>query len=158
MKFIEYLEKWELETIKVNIGFLEAELSFNKSDKRAAWELYVELLTRITTQPLPNNLGIEKTALQSIYSLFGITREILRNNGRSCIQFSKIAIIILNQIIRPFTTKWHIKENNTLFADKNVCNEFRRDLEELRIKLLHYAGLLSDIAEVENLSEIEYNS
>ena len=46
---------------------MEVELSFQDSDKDAAWELYVELLTRIVTQPLPQEAGDEQTALNSIH-------------------------------------------------------------------------------------------
>ena len=73
------------------------------ADKDAAWELYVELLTRITTQALPVDQGTEETALASIHSLFKTTRDILKSHGRQCIAFSKVAVVVLNQVIRPFT-------------------------------------------------------
>ena len=43
----------------------------------------------------------------SVFALFGITREILRQKGRDCIEFTKVAVVVLNQIVRPFTAKWH---------------------------------------------------
>ena len=49
------------------------------------WELYIELLTRITTQALPAVEGDEQTALDSVYSLFRTTRKILRQRGRKTI-------------------------------------------------------------------------
>jgi len=45
-------------------------------------ELYVEPLTRIATQPLPDRDGDEKTALDSGHSLFGTTREIVHAGQR----------------------------------------------------------------------------
>jgi len=30
-----------------------------------------------------------------------------RDHQEDCIQFRKIAIVVLNQVIRPFTVKWH---------------------------------------------------
>jgi hypothetical protein len=39
-------------------------------DKNAAWELYIELLTRITTQPLAQTHGDEEMALKSIHTIF----------------------------------------------------------------------------------------
>ena len=68
----------------------DVELSFKKADQDAAWELYVEMLTRITTQALPAEVGDEKTALDSVYSLFRTTRKILRQRGRKTIEFSKV--------------------------------------------------------------------
>ena len=74
---------------------LATEVSFKDADKDAAWELYIEMLTRIVTQPLPSEAGDEKTALDSVYSLFSITRQILRQHGRQTINFSKVAVPVL---------------------------------------------------------------
>ncbi len=93
-----------------------------RSGKEAAWDLYVELLTRITTQPLPDEDGVEQTALDSIYALFGITRETLKAHGRSCIQFAKIAIVVLEQVVRPFTAKWPAKPKRCLLLLKSASN------------------------------------
>jgi hypothetical protein len=96
MKLKKWFENWGLTKLKVSIGFLETEWEPQEADRDAAWELYVEMLTRIVTQPLIDDDGDEKTALDSVHALFGITREILRRKGRDCIQFSKIAVIVLN--------------------------------------------------------------
>ena len=49
------------------------DLSFNDADRDAAWELYIELVTRITTQSLDEDDGDEKSALDSIYKIFSLT-------------------------------------------------------------------------------------
>ena len=49
MKRRDFLEKWGLSSLKINLGFLETEFEPKDPDRAAAWELYVELLTRITT-------------------------------------------------------------------------------------------------------------
>lgn len=155
MKLKEWLNKWSFEGLKINANFLEVELSFNDTDKKAAWEMYVELLTRITTQPLEDKSGDEKTALTSIFSLFKTTRDILKSNGSSCVQFTKIAIIILNQVIRPFTAKWHRKSLNGDFEISDDCKLFRKELQELQLELHNYTGMMSEIAGVENLTNLE---
>lgn len=65
-----WLKKWKMDSLKISIPYLEMEWKPKDSDKDAAWELYIELLTRITTQPLPFEHGDEKTALDSVYSPF----------------------------------------------------------------------------------------
>ncbi|NET35352.1 MAG: hypothetical protein F6K19_25565 [Cyanothece sp. SIO1E1] len=153
MKFSSWLSKWNLDSIKINAKIIEAELSFSEVDKKAAWELYIELLTRVTTQELGDSDGDEETALKSIHSLFTTTRTILKENGRGCTEFTKIAIPILNQVVRPFTAEWHrILINNQL---QNKAIEFRKDLSKLQVILKNYAKLLSDIAEVEDLTDLE---
>ena len=155
MKIKEWFNKWNFDSLKINAEFLEIELSFTDTDKIAAWEMYVELLTRITTQQLKDKSGDEQTALNSIFSLFGTTREILKSNGRTCVQFTKIAIIILNQIIRPFSAKWHKKSLEGAFNDPKECKKFRKELKKLQLNLNNYTGMLSEIASVENLTELE---
>lgn len=158
MKMIKWLEKWNLSSLKISAGFLEMELQFRDEDKAAAWELYVELLTRITTQPLAEHEGDEETALKSIHAIFGLTREIIKENGRGCIEFTKIAIVVLNQVIRPFTARWHRLAIAGAFADPARCREFREELEVLQQKLRDYTGLLADVAGVEDLTRLEMQS
>lgn len=155
MKLKSWLSKWNLESIKINAEFLELELNFTDTDKKAAWEMYVELLTRVTTQHLMPEEGDEKTALESIHSLFNTTREILKKYGSSCVEFTKISIIILNQVIRPFASKWHKKSLEGAFEKMEECLEFRAELKALQEKIRNYTKMLSDIAGVEDLTEME---
>lgn len=46
-----------------------------------AWELYIELITRVTVVELRPEEGLAREALTSLYSVFGSTREILRKYG-----------------------------------------------------------------------------
>lgn len=153
--FDQLFEKWHLKSIKLNVKFASMEFAPNDVDREAAWELYVELLTRITTQSLPLSDGDEKTALDSVYSIFPTTREILKRKGRQCVGFTKIAIPVLNQIVRPFTAKWHKLSLDNAFDDAKKCKDFREELEKLQILLKYYTSLLSEIAEVEDLSGFE---
>ena len=63
MKVKKLLENWDLTGLKLKLGFLETEWNPQVKDAEAAWELYVELLTRTATQPIPYEAGVEKTAL-----------------------------------------------------------------------------------------------
>ena len=67
----DFLEKWGLSGLKINLGFLQGEFKPNDPDRAAAWELYIELLTRVTTQYLAPEDGDEKTALDSVHNIFG---------------------------------------------------------------------------------------
>ncbi|MER0204754.1 MAG: hypothetical protein DU480_13105 [Nitrosomonas sp.] len=155
MKIKDLFEKWGLTGLRIKTPFLDLEWKPSDSDKAAAWNLYVELLTRITTQPLPDEDGVEQTALDSIHALFGITRKTLKDHGRDCIQFARIAVVVLNQIVRPFTAKWHRKSQQSAFASPEKCQQFRRELQALQTQLRNYTRLLAKLADVEDLSEIE---
>ena len=113
------------------------------------------MLTRITTQALPVEEGDEKTALKSVYSLFPTTREILRQRGRKTIEFSKVAVPVLNQVVRPFTARWHKESLAGAFDDEAKCKEFRDELKKLREMLQNYNRMLAEIAGVEDLTNLE---
>ena len=154
MKIEKLFENWDMKGLKLNLGFMETEWEPQVKDSEAAWEMYVELLTRIATQPLSDDSGLENSALTSVYSLFGITREILRRYGKDSIGFAKIAIIILNQVIRPFTARWHKLSEEGAFQDLEQCSLFRNELKELQVQLQNYMGMLAEIAGVEEISVI----
>lgn len=155
MKWSKWLENWDMTSLKIKAPFLEMEWEPAEADKCAAWELYIELLTRITTQRLTTGDGDEQTALDSVYSMFSTTRIIIKNNGRECIEFTKLAVVILNQKIRPFTAKWHKISVEQGFNEEKICVEFRDELSELQKTLRIYTQMLADMADVEDLSNIE---
>lgn len=152
--------KLSLEAIRRVFGkspedMTEAELNeLTDRNKEAAWAMYVQMLTRITTQPLPDEDGDEQTALDSVYSLFATTRDILTECGREAPEFSKLAVLILNQKIRPFTAKWHVPSIEGAFEDPEKCKEFRQDLEERRGILCGYMAALAALAGVEDITDI----
>lgn len=157
MKWRDFLEKWGLNSLKIKVGFLEGEFAPHDPDREAAWELYIELLTRVTTQYLLPEEGDEKAALESIYSLFPLTREILRSHGSGCGEFARLAIPVLNQIIRPFTAKWHRLSVAGAFNRKGKCEAFREDLSALQPVLRAYTTALAEMASVEDLTTLEQN-
>lgn len=150
-----FFKTFQLEKVKLNAAIAQVEISFVTADKDAAWELYVEMLTRIVTQPLPSKDGDDKTALDSVYSLFPTTREILHRRGRKTINFSKVAIPILNQVVRPFTAKWHRESLSGAFEDARKRTEFRKELCALQMDLRKYNRMLANIAEIEDLTDLE---
>ena len=155
MTLEELLSNFRLSKIRIGPKWLAMEISYQEEDQNAAWELYVEMLTRIVTQPLPAEAGDEKTALDSIYSLFPTTREILRRRGRKTIKFSRIAIPVLNQIVRPFTSKWHKESLSGAWSDTKKRDVFRKELKALQEDLSNYNRMLADIADVEDLTDLE---
>jgi len=155
MKWKKWLENWDMTSLKINVGFLEMDWTPSEPDKKAAWDLYIELLTRITTQGLGTEHGNESAALASVFSLFSTTREIIKDNGKDCIEFTKIAVVILNQKVRPFTAKWHKISVEGGFENSENCMEFRNELIELQRVLSIYTQMLADMAGVEDLTGLE---
>ncbi len=70
-------------------------------------------------------------------------------------EFTKVAIVVLNQIIRPFTAKWHKESTTGGFKDPDKCKLFRDELSQLQKELRIYTKMLADIASVEDLTTLE---
>ena len=87
----------------------------NDDERKAAWELYVELVTRIAVVPLSAGEGLLREALSSLYSLFGTTRNILRRYGPGVAEpkpdgqysLGVLAVAMLNYGLRPVLARWH---------------------------------------------------
>jgi len=168
-------KKMKLQSIKVGIDLkiFKAEGIWTPTEKEreAAWELYVELVTRISVVELKDKEGILREALNSLYSIFSITREILRKygpdvaipRGENEYSFGKLAIMILNYQLRPLLTKWHpllqeyeakrnpevsIKEHEDKW-ERNA--EMHSELNETRKVLIQYSNLLAKVANIEPL-------
>lgn len=155
MKWKEWLDRWSMSGLEFSPSILEAEWDPQDRDRNAAWDLYVELLTRVSTQYLSPDQGDEKAALESIRALFGLTRETLKTHGPNCQEFAKIAIVVLNQIIRPFAARWHKEFLAGAFDDEDNRRRFREDLIELQCQLRKYTKMLGHMAKVEDLTDLE---
>lgn len=146
-----------------NLGSLE--LENDEAQQRAAWSLYVELSTRIAMQPLGADEGILREALTSLYNIFNISRQALREAGPEIAQgpdtLGAIAIDVLNKGLRPFLVKWHpllkMHEENKPAGISSVehernwdrAKEMRADLERVRQQMIIYVKALGKIAGLE---------
>ena len=151
-------------TLKVGLPFNLGSLEFeaNEAEQRAAWSLYVELTTRIAVQTLDTHEGLLREALNSLYSLFGLTRQILRDAGPAVAHdpqsFGPVAIRVLNEGLRPFTSKWHplLKDHEEqrppgvppLEHEHNWerFSQMRQELAELQKQMRIYADVLAEIS------------
>lgn len=79
------------------------------------------MLARIVTRPLPDDTGDERAALKRAHALFPIIWETLRRRGRQTIQFSKAAMPVLNQAVRPFTAKRHARTRWSILQQGWPC-------------------------------------
>ena len=114
-------------------------------DRRAAHELLCELRTRIATQPLPYQYGVEARALESLFEIFQFARLAMKNNP-GCAHFSRITTTMLNVDLRPITAKWHRAYKSGVLDSRDGANDFRADLAEVRPRLAAFAAELQKLA------------
>ncbi|MFH9613205.1 hypothetical protein ACH4MM_05490 [Streptomyces pratensis] len=108
-----YQRTARLTEVKVTVPQL-SELTFtvNNDSRQVAWQMFVETVTRVSTQPLASDQGVVREALTSMYGLFATTRETLKASrpsapvpGGQTVEY--LAITMLNQALRPFLSHWH---------------------------------------------------
>lgn len=116
-------------------------------DSQAAWELYNELRTRITVQPLHYMHGDEETALTSVADLFPTSRGLIHKYGSNARQFATLTVFLLNHVVRPFTAEWHKRKLSGDLKNEDARHEFRGKLIELRPSLRQFTTMLGRIAE-----------
>lgn len=142
-----------------------SDLTFVVDDdaRLVAWRLYVEVSTRISTQPLASDEGLLREALNSLYSLFTTTRKLLKASrptareakGEQSVEH--FAISMLNNELRPFLSKWHPRLER--FEDANpdspeaaweFNDQCRTELARVSANTLQYAFAFARLAGVRN--------
>ncbi|MCA9062570.1 MAG: patatin-like phospholipase family protein [Planctomycetaceae bacterium] len=118
----------------------------SEEDVAFAWGIYVELRTRITTQPLHFLSGDETTALDSLHKLFQIIRDQAKAAGPAACVTTSLTNYILNTAIRPLTTRWHRKKLDGKLNPEDLRREFRSSLQQLQEKLRIYRQFLFTVA------------
>ena len=141
----------------------------DESEVRAAWELYVEMVTRTPLGDVSSQEGSLREALDSIYSLFDTTRGILRKYGhgvarpknRHKLSFGYLAVSMLNRVLHPLLTEWHPKlhawqRNNPHLHESEWegRGDFLNALDEIRVHLRQYSDLFAEVANVPELMEV----
>lgn len=154
-----------------NIGKISGTWKPDVEEQQAAWELYIELITRVSVAELQPDEGILREGLSSLYSIFTTTRDILRKYGPSVartkngsdVSFGSLAIHVLNLVLRPILSKWHPllldyehTRNSSVSAfeherrwDRAV--ELRKALNDVRLVLVDYTNILAQVADIPQL-------
>lgn len=152
-------DRVRVKKVKVNLplGIGDMELETDSREREAAWKLYVELMSRITIQPLWEGEGHAREALQSIYSTYQSGRDILKAAGpgehSGEYKLGEVGLRVMNERLRHFLSYWHprltaweaLPEPRPKWA---ADGEFRARLAELQERMEEYATALAQIAGV----------
>jgi hypothetical protein len=154
-----YNRSVQLTDIKVTIPQL-SELNFTvtRDSQQVAWKLFVESVTRISTQALPDHSGSLREAMTSLYGMFNITRETLKQaqpsrHAGDGPTVEHLAIALLNNELRPFLARWHPElgrwEKANPEGDERswpLNPECRADLATTQQRLVHYVLAFGKLA------------
>jgi hypothetical protein len=146
-------------SVGLPFGIGTADWETDESERRAAWALYVQLVTRVAVQD-PRD-GALRDALTSLHAIFDVTRTILVEAGPDIDgpfpSVASVAVTMLNDGLRPFLSKWHPALMQWESCRKDVspvehermwhrAEELRGELRELRGTLRLFADGLRKIA------------
>lgn len=125
----------------------QGEWNPNPREQAGAWDLLVELVTRITVVGLKEDEGRLDAALESYAAIFGAARGALQRHGRTVaaerrgeLSFATIVAQLLNRVIRPVTAWWHPRVAE---LDDAQAEKLRKTLAELSILLTEYAKVFA---------------
>lgn len=153
---------FRLRTLSLNLpfGLGGVEINVDQTVAHAAWDLYVEFATRVTVRPLAAGEGSARQAMDSLYTLFGVTREVLRGAGPGVADgpdaLGPVAIRVLNDGLRPFLTRWHPalaafeRAHPDGYADGDWPGraDFDAELAAVQRQVADYIGVLAEVAGV----------
>lgn len=115
------------------------------ADAAAAHQFLTELRTRISTQPLPYQHGVEAGALESLWKVFDQARDAIKDNP-GCRRFAERTTEVLNGVVRPLTAKWHRALVEGRLNGRDGADEFRGELQGVQRQLRAFAAELHELA------------
>lgn len=157
--------------LKTPLLDVEGTWEADEAQRQAAWEMYVELVTRVSVIELKGEEGLLRESFGSLHSLFDTTREILKRYGpgvakphkKGQLSFGYLAVAILNRVIRPVLATWHpllqAHESSRAPHVSPLDHErawrdyakLRAELDAMRKTLITFANILGDVCEVPSL-------
>lgn len=162
--------------VGLNLPFLQVSGTWepNDDERKAAWELHVELVTRISVVQLGAEEGLLSEALTSLYTFFPTTRDILRRYGPDVAEpkpsgqfnFGGLAVAMLNYALRPLLAQWHpalddwenrrpidrSRREHELAWER--ADELRAALDATRDVLTQYARLMANVCGIPDMLEV----
>ncbi len=155
-----------LEDVTITIPQLsELHFAVAPDTRLVAWRLFIEVTTRVSTQPLDAGEGNLREALTSLYNLFQAVRGSLKETRpvRAMVTGPKIeelGIAMLNIELRPFLSRWHPRlaewerdhdgESERNWEGNSQC---RAELAELQRRLGQYASGFATLAGLQAIGQ-----
>ena len=130
----------------------------SNAQRTVAWHIFVELKSRISSQPLAPGTGLIAQALSSLHQLFEVVRAELKtlspvpapDSPEASVE--AISLSMLNEVVRPFLASWQArlvdwekKNPNSSEGDWPENETCRAELEQTRSALV---GRISKLGEL----------
>lgn len=144
----------------------------DKMVRQTAYKIWVEINTRVIGVKVDLDKDIIRSIHESYYLFFTTTRQLIEdipaNNFKRTKELVFLVVSFLNDVMRPYLTKWGIKFNEWYDREKesqsvvapqdfqkrfNEYNELSQDLLALNNNVIYYSNALKRIAFKEKLTK-----
>lgn len=151
-----WLDQWGLNNVEPPVLDVSRTREFwspTSADRALAWDVYVELITRVAVNAVDEGSGNSRALLESIVRLFGVSRESMKRHGVKSANAAVLITSFLNKRIRDFTSRWHLDaeaiDEDAQAFDEGKRNAFRAEFANgPRSNLRLLAKSLSTVAGV----------
>ncbi|MEO0448266.1 MAG: hypothetical protein AAF191_19550, partial [Verrucomicrobiota bacterium] len=117
----------------------------SEKDLEVAWPIQIDLHTRIVTQKLKYREGTEAAALKSVYDCFTFIREKVEKT-QGCHFMAGAMGVVLNEVLRPFTAKWHpLSVSGVLQSNDEQRQRLRQELSCLQQEIQPVLEMLEKV-------------
>jgi hypothetical protein len=157
-------------TLPSGISF---EFKAQEEDRKIAWEIFVQIRTRIAAVEFKKGEDSFKDVNVSLFALFTLIREKILGLSLKTVTKDKdgnlveLYFSILNHGIRPYLTKWHIpvshfheRQKDSGKSEIEIDKEFLisnpeiiEDIQTLNFKMKRFAEVLHKIAKGDDIEE-----
>ena len=161
---------FELDSCELGLSGNTIHLKCNKKYREIAYKLWVDINTRAIGVKIDFDQDIIYTINKSYYESFKGTRELLKEMpvNKLCSDSDDLVNLIvrfLNEVMRPYLTKWGIKYNKWYETEINKEDNNTLSPVDIQKKYEYYNELVADLqalnnrvmAYSDNLQEIAFN-
>lgn len=141
----------------------------NRTDRSIAYKIWVEIKTRAIGVNIDLEKDIVRIIHESYYMLFKKTRELIEEIPSNQLKASKelifLTINFLNDIMRPYLTKWGVVFNEWYDKEKQDPKSIKESPVDIQKRFLKYNEMVNDlllinarvVAFTKKLEEIAFN-
>lgn len=158
-------DKLDIDGVDVGLDGLTFHICSDKEVRQIAYKLWVEINTRVIGVKINLDHDIIRAVHESYYTFFKSARLLIEDIPANSINKSKqlinLSISFLNEVMRPYLTKWGIKFNDWYDKEREIdkntppqklqrhYDEFKElsdDLLQLNLNIINYSNSLKRIA------------
>lgn len=155
---------YEIDSVDIGLSGPSFHICSKKGVRQVAYKIWVEINTRVIGLKIDLDQDVIRAIHESYYAFFkgvrALTEEIQIGNAIESKNLIDLTIRFLNEVMRPYLTKWGLKFND--WYDKNSIgsrltpqelqklfpnyDELTANLVELNSKVISYSSILNSIA------------